>query len=383
MVKVLDKVKDGLFAAIHGNHLIYNACWEDPRCDHEVLQLDAESKVVVITSAGCNALDYALRAPKHVYCIDVNHRQNATLELKKALALHTDHETLFTFFGKGFHPDAALVIEELREHLPQFAYDFWKEKARYFSNPNRTFYYRGTSGNFAWVFRKYLRSQNAHDWVLSLVNAKSLDEQREWYGKIEPVIFKGFIKWMMGRHITMSMLGVPRPQRQLLIDGYEGGIAGFLKDALYHVFAELPIQDNYFWRAYLTGSYTHECCPEYLKPENFEALQQCVHRVSTHTTTVSDFLENNPSDYSHFILLDHQDWLAAHNVKALEDEWYHIISNSSADAKVLMRSAAQEIDFFPRFVKEAFALESDVALHQKCRVGTYCSTYVGHKRAGV
>lgn len=380
MMKVLNKVKDGLFSAIHGNHLIYNACWEDPRCDHEVLQLNEESKVLVITSAGCNALDYALQSPQHVYCIDVNHRQNATLEFKKALAEHTDHETLFAFFGRGYHPDAETVLYDLEPYLPAFAFDFWREKLRYFNNPNRTFYYRGTSGNFAWIFRNYLKSQGAHGLAVDMVNAQSLNQQKELYDKLQPVIFKGFVKWMMGRHITMSMLGVPRPQRQLLIDGYEDGIAGFLKEALYHVFAELPIQDNYFWRAYLTGSYTEDCCPEYLKKENYEKLQSAVSRISTHTTTVSDFLEDNPGAYTHFILLDHQDWLAAHNVRALEDEWYHITTNSSEGARILMRSAAREIDFFPRFVSEAFDLQSDEDLHAKCRVGTYCSTYVGRKK---
>ena len=35
------------------------------------------------------------------------------------------------------------------------------------------------------------------------------------------------------------------------------------------VFAKLPFVDNYFWRVYITGSYTPDCCPEYLKPANF------------------------------------------------------------------------------------------------------------------
>ena len=114
MSKVLNKAKDSFFSKIHGNNLIYNACWEDPRCDHEIMQINAESKIVVITSAGCNALDYLLKAPKAVHCIDVNPRQNATLELKLALAKLSDHQTLFAFFGTGYHPNAAGVLHNLK-----------------------------------------------------------------------------------------------------------------------------------------------------------------------------------------------------------------------------------------------------------------------------
>jgi S-adenosylmethionine-diacylglycerol 3-amino-3-carboxypropyl transferase len=54
---------DLLFKTIHQRYLIYNMCWEDPRIDRQLLGLDQHSKVVVLTSAGCNALDYLLDAP--------------------------------------------------------------------------------------------------------------------------------------------------------------------------------------------------------------------------------------------------------------------------------------------------------------------------------
>ena len=45
---------------VHQHQLVYNTCWEDPRLDRQALELTAEDAVLVITSAGCNALDYAL-----------------------------------------------------------------------------------------------------------------------------------------------------------------------------------------------------------------------------------------------------------------------------------------------------------------------------------
>ena len=51
-----------MFNMVHGNNLVYNTCWEDPRLDRIALGLGSDDNVMVITSAGCNALDYALEA---------------------------------------------------------------------------------------------------------------------------------------------------------------------------------------------------------------------------------------------------------------------------------------------------------------------------------
>lgn len=81
-----------LFKYVHGNYLVYNTCWEDPRLDREVLELGGEDELVLITSAGCNALDYALDGPRRIHAVDMNFRQNALLELKLAGIRNLDHD---------------------------------------------------------------------------------------------------------------------------------------------------------------------------------------------------------------------------------------------------------------------------------------------------
>ena len=51
------------FKFCHGNHLVYNTCWEDPRLDRVALNLKPGDRALVITSAGCNALDTPLTSP--------------------------------------------------------------------------------------------------------------------------------------------------------------------------------------------------------------------------------------------------------------------------------------------------------------------------------
>ena len=62
-----------MFNMVHGRNLVYNTCWEDPRLDRVALELGPNDNVLVITSAGCNALDYALDAPNSVHAVDMNH----------------------------------------------------------------------------------------------------------------------------------------------------------------------------------------------------------------------------------------------------------------------------------------------------------------------
>ncbi len=55
-----------IFDAVHRQNLVYNQCWEDPAVDQAALRLRPEDRVLVITSAGCNALDYAAPPPELV-----------------------------------------------------------------------------------------------------------------------------------------------------------------------------------------------------------------------------------------------------------------------------------------------------------------------------
>ncbi|MGO9568075.1 MAG: DUF3419 family protein [Desulfomonilaceae bacterium] len=80
----INSVTERLFGLIHGNNLIYNTCWEDPRIDRVALNVTPQDRIMVITSAGCNVLDYVLENPERIYAVDMNPRQNFLLEFKIA-----------------------------------------------------------------------------------------------------------------------------------------------------------------------------------------------------------------------------------------------------------------------------------------------------------
>ena len=81
--------------------------------DQLALQLTPDDRVLVITSAGCNALDYALSGAR-VLAVDVNPHQNHLLELKRAGIRALDFEPFFELFGSGGSPRAREIYAELR-----------------------------------------------------------------------------------------------------------------------------------------------------------------------------------------------------------------------------------------------------------------------------
>ena len=142
---LMEFVSAGMFRLCHGSQLVYNTCWEDPRLDRIALQIGSDDHVLVITSGGCNVLDYLLDEPARIHAVDVNSRQNALLELKLAGIRALDHDTFFALFGQGHLEDWQQVYNRaLRDQLSAKARGYWDAKGWMLNSRQRrgSFYYR-------------------------------------------------------------------------------------------------------------------------------------------------------------------------------------------------------------------------------------------------
>lgn len=340
---LLDRLHQRAFDGLYSRSLVYNSCWEDPAVDRQALNLGPDDTVLMITSAGCNALDYALLGPRLIHTVDANPRQTALLELKLAGIRHLEFDDYFRIFGDGYHARFRdLYRHQLRGDLSAFARTYWDRYVKWFTSRRGSFYYHGLAGFVARGFNSYfrLRPQLA-DNVRELFATKDLGTQRRIYDEqIAPELWTPTINLVLGRQLTMSLIGVPHSQRKLMQAQHPGGVAGYIRDAIDYVFRNLPVTENYFWRVYLYGSYTRDCCPEYLKPDNFAALKGgLVDRIEAHTCTVTEFLERSDEPVSRFVLLDHMDWMSSYHPTALIEEWNAILARAKPGARILLRSA--------------------------------------------
>jgi S-adenosylmethionine-diacylglycerol 3-amino-3-carboxypropyl transferase len=379
------------FSLMHGHNLVYNTCWEDPRLDRIALNLGQDDVVLMITSAGCNALDYALDGPGHIYAVDMNPRQNALLELKIAAIRALDFEDFFAMFGQGRCPGFEnLYNDKLRPQLSPWPQKYWDRHTHFFDG-SPGFYFCGSAGWFARCLNYYIdRIVRIRDDINALIDAPTLEEQQRIYeSSLRDAFWNGFLRRIIGSHAALALVGVPRQQRQQVEYHFGRSVAEFIEWCIETVFTQLPIQDNYFWRVYLRGEYSQQCCPEYLKPENFFALKDgLVDAISVHTDTVEGLLRQVEQPVSRFVLLDHMDWLSAFNRRSLQSEWQAILDCARRDARVIFRSGCMKVDYVDpipvihhghtRQLGEMLHYHRQLAaqLHERDRVHTYGSFYI-------
>ncbi len=389
-----DRVDQKVFDIIYSRSLVYNASWEDPAVDRRALDLGSDDTVLVITSAGCNALDYALTGPRRVHAVDANPRQTALLELKLAGIRHLDFDDFFALFGEGGHPRFREIYHDaLRRDLSPFAQHFWDDRQHWFGHADArgSFYYFGLSGIVARTFRHFLAVKpGLREGLFELLDAQTLDRQREVYeSKVASALWTPYVSWALSRQLTMSMLGVPHPQRKEVERQHVGGIGGFVREAVEYVVHHLPIWTNYFWTLYLRGRYTRSNCPEYLRRDNFLALKAGdVDRISPHTCTVTEFLQRTQERISKYVLLDHMDWMSSYQPRALVEEWNAILDRASTAARVILRSAHADPTYLRtvhvgeganrRPLSEAVRFHPDLArtLSKADRVHTYAGFHI-------
>src|SRR5688572_5380411 len=88
--------------AVWFDAFVYNQIWEDPRVDLQALQLDDDSRILTISSGGCNALNYLLAHPRSVTAVDLNRHHIYLLNLKQAALKHLPaYDDFFDLFGLG------------------------------------------------------------------------------------------------------------------------------------------------------------------------------------------------------------------------------------------------------------------------------------------
>lgn len=159
--------------------------------------------------------------------------------------------------------------QKLRRRLSPRSQQYWDRHGKRLFDSNRSFYFRGTTGNFALLINYYIdKVVKLRDAFDALIEAKTLEEQQEIYDRdLRHTFWKNFLYNFVNSNMALSMLGVPSEQRQQMERYLEGGVGEFIQRCCEQVFTQIPIHDNYFWRVFITGQYSPSCCPEYLKPE--------------------------------------------------------------------------------------------------------------------
>ena len=157
-----------------------------------------------------------------------------------------------------------------------------------------------------------------------------IESQRLVYAKYSSRIAAIAAALNYTRRLWCPLIAVPASQLHL----FSGNIVKVATDNLFlNTFVR---GDNYHFYGYLYGEYTRECCPRYLKAENFAKLRSAVANIDIRTGLLQDVAATYPDGYfSRYILLDHMDWMP---MRLVLDEWAVFVRKARADVRFLWRS---------------------------------------------
>ena len=338
--------------AVWFDAFVYNQIWEDPRVDLQALALDANSRVLTISSGGCNTLNYLVEDPESVTAVDLNRHHIFLLNLKiAALRYLPNYEDFFAFFGYGRRTDAVELFENfIAPNLDEETREFWESNSltgSLFYGPRTNFfkkaglYEHSRNGYFLRVFHRFARILGCRPG--EILKAETLEEQKELYNKYIDPFFDNFVIKTIGKlPITMFGLGIPPQQYNELKKDLEGGqtIIDIYRERIRRLACDYPIRENYFaWQAFARKYDTEnrKAVPEYLKAENYEAIKALSNRLRTVIGSATAEIKNNPKDtFNRFVLLDAQDWM---NAETITELWSAIAEKGEAGSRIIFRTA--------------------------------------------
>jgi S-adenosylmethionine-diacylglycerol 3-amino-3-carboxypropyl transferase len=293
--------------AIDGQ-IVYSQCWEDPRTASRALRLRRDDDLLVITSAGCNAITLALDGPQSVTAVDFNPAQSHLLELKIAAIIALDHPSLLAFLGVRHSRERYRFYREaVAPRLSEAARRYWDERPSMLA---RGVLHTGRFERYLALFRSsVLRVMERRADIDRLLAIDSLDEQRRFYERtwnnwrwrsLFVLFFGRLVQARVGRH----------PEFFRYVD--LPNVGEHYRERARHALVDLPLVDNYFVEYILTGGYRAEArMPSYLRAGAHASLRDAVTRVRVVTANVGAFLAATPrGSYSAFSFSDIFEWMS-------------------------------------------------------------------------
>ncbi|GAB5588324.1 hypothetical protein Unana1_03224 [Umbelopsis nana] len=363
---------------------IYAFTWEDPRVDLEHLDLTENDTMFVITSAGDNALEYALKAKPHrIHCVDMNPCQNHLLELKLASISSLEFEDFWKMFGDGRHPQFETLLHDIiSPNLSSHALQYWSHNSDRFSHK---FYKTGYSGLALTLVEWWIKMQGLQQDVREMCNAETIEEQKRiWAEKIRPAIFSPMIRKVLNNPMFMwNALGVPMNQMNMFLK--DGTTQQYIEDTLEPIPSRsLFRNDQYFFYLCMMQKYARESCPSYLTEEGFKILKEtnAMDAFRLHTDSIVNVLRSLPENYlTRMIVMDHMDWFSPDGTD-LEEEIIEMARVTQTNGRVYWRSAGKYPWYNDIFVTHGFDVKPlgiRESGHSIDRVNMYSSFWMAVK----
>ncbi|TYZ07418.1 DUF3419 family protein [Hymenobacter lutimineralis] len=232
----------------------YSVVWESHATLEAALQLQPTDEVLVITSAGCNALNALLSEVRRVTAIDLNPVQNALLEFKVYLIRHFPHAVLRALLGLDGPTAVARTWAYIAPQLPTDLRRYWD--AQLAQHPQGLL----SAGKLEMYLHGFLPTLPAslQQHVRALLRCATVEAQRAYFAAhLHGTAFQSQFE----TYFDEANLSRGRDPR-LFRYAEESGGAAFYQRLRRQVATEV-LADNFFFRFFFFGP---EHLPEHILP---------------------------------------------------------------------------------------------------------------------
>ena len=271
------------FTQIPLDRLRYGLVWEGHETLYQALDLRHDDHALIITSAGCNALNALLAGPRQVTAIDLNPVQNQLLWLKMHAIAHHPAAMLRGLLGLDGAAAVAAATKALQATLAPEIYACW---AAYLAEHPRGLMLAGQLENYVTGFVPTL----AAEWqarLRHLLTFSTVAEQNAYFGQAlnQPAFRAQFVAYFDAANLSKG-----RDPRLFRYAADAGGATFY--ERLRQQLSQQLARDNFFFRFLFFGP---ENLPEAILPLCYQAahharLRARLGRLRLVTGEASEFL---------------------------------------------------------------------------------------------
>lgn len=254
--------------------LRYASVWEDADILCEALAPRAiGGRLLSIASAGDNALALLTLDPAEVVAIDLSGPQLAATELRIAAFRRLEHPELLAFLGARPSRKRVQIYRALRCELSGRGRRFWDAHEQAIRE----------GPVHAGKFERYLRAFSRY--VLPLVHSRrTIRELLVPKNHAERELFYNerwdTARWRLVFKLFFSRRVMGRLGRDPEFFAYvEGTVGERILARTRHALTELPVHTNPYLTYILTGSFSEEALPRYLRPQFLEPIRERLDRL--------------------------------------------------------------------------------------------------------
>ena len=261
----------------------YSLVWEDSATLYKALDIQSTDHVLVVTSAGCNALNALLKSPASLTAIDLNPVQNRLLLFKKHIITHHEHATLRALLGLDGEAAVALARPGVEASLPPAERSFW---ASFFDAHPEGLLGSGRLEAYITGFYHTLNG-DLQQKLQRLLQFTDVAQQADYFRReLHDTPFREqFIRYFDDENLSKGR------DPELFKYAAESGGTTFYWRLLQQVTSTL-VRDNFYFRFFFFGpcGLPEELLPPCYQQKHFAPLQEQLHKLQVVTGEAVDYL---------------------------------------------------------------------------------------------